>query len=100
MTHGYYWDPYKRTRPLRNVPPAGFLKISCVPVQHKRTPYRPSEKTQKSVPPPNIRTPYSVGKKVKSALEISNFFAEFAKSGIFYATMPYYGTKKALFESY
>ena len=47
----YYWDPYKRTRPLRNVPPAGFLKISCVPVQHKRTPYRPSEKTQKIVPP-------------------------------------------------
>ena len=57
------------------------------------------KKPKKAYPPPNIRTPYSVGKKVKSALEISNFFAEFAKSGIIYATMPFYG-KKALFESY
>ena len=60
---------------------------------------RPSEKTQKIVPPTNIRTPYSIGKKVKSALEISNFLAEFAKRGILYAKMPFYG-KKALFESY
>ena len=60
----YYRDRYKRTRPLRNVPPAGFWEKKCVPVQHKRTPYRPTEKDPKNVPPVLISVPpWLVGKQ-------------------------------------
>ena len=47
----YYWDPYKHTRPLRNVPPSGFWKKSANPSHINVPPTHQVKKPNKAAPP-------------------------------------------------